>query len=278
MMPKAAENVIKYGVTEIRLQGTIKYNDDGEAIEQINKENARILDGMLRQKQADRQKTFSIAKLNRVDLPRIADFNKKKSQYSKRLSAIMKTIGAKPSMTMRDVRTNYFNALLNRADKKNKLPKSIRQQWLSRWVDYNKSVNLRVLKKSTPDYMLSDVSKIEKELSNHNKQLTLPLEKLFLQLGAEVLSLMGKFMTINPNDAIRNIKKQVDNTAKKVLSSGDPKLIDKLNYELGRLEQLGGWNAVIPSEGITFMYKGELLKLTGAFAPINQLTGLSFRL
>ena len=278
MMPKAAENVIKYGVTEIRLQGTIKYNDDGEPIEQINKENARILDGMLRQKQADRQKTFSIAKLNRVDLPRIADFNKKKSQYSKRLSAIMKTIGAKPSMTMRDVRTNYFNALLNRADKKNKLPKSIRQQWLSRWVDYNKSVNLRVLKKSTPDYMLSDVSNIEKELSNHNKQLTLPLEKLFLQLGAEVLSLMGKFMTINPNDAIRNIKKQVDNTAKKVLSSGDPKLIDKLNYELGRLEQLGGWNAVIPSEGITFMYKGELLKLTGAFAPINQLTGLSFRL
>ena len=126
--------------------------------------------------------------------------------------------------------------------------------------------------------MLSDVSNIEKELSNHNKQLTLPLEKLFLQLGAEVLSLMGKFMTINPNDAIRNIKKQVDNTAKKVLSSGDPKLIDKLNYELGRLEQLGGWNAVIPSEGITFMYKGELLKLTGAFAPINQLTGLSFRL
>ena len=278
IMPKAAENVIKYGVTELRLHGTIKHNDEGEPIEQINKENARMLDGMLRQKQADRQKTFSIAKLNRVDLPRIADFNKKRSQYSKRLSAIMKSIGAKPSMTMRDVRINYFNALLNRADKKKQLSKNVRQQWLSRWVDYNKSINLRVLKKQTPEAILADVSNIEKELSNHNKQLTLPLEKLFLQLGAEVLSLMGKFMAINPNDAIRNIKKQVDNTAKKVLSSGDPKLIDKLNYELGRLEQLGGWNAVIPSEGITFMYKGELLKLTGAFAPINQLTGLSFRL
>ena len=155
---------------------------------------------------------------------------------------------------------------------------STRNLWLSRWADYNKSVNLRNLKKSTPEGILSEILMIEKDFSKHNKQLTLPLEKLFLKLGAEVLALMGKFMALNPNDTIRNIQKQVDNTAKKVLSSGDTKLIDKLNYELGRLEQLGGWNAVVPSEGITFMYKGELIKLTGAFAPINQLTGLNFRL
>ena len=278
MMPKAAENVIKYGVTEIRLQGTIKYNDEGEAVEQINKENARILDGMLRQRQAERQKTFNILKLNKVDLPRIADFTKKKNEYSKKLNAIMKSVGAKPNMTMRDVRINYFNALINRIDKKKTMSNSTRNLWLSRWADYNKSVNLRNLKKSTPEGILSEILMIEKDFSKHNKQLTLPSEKLFLKLGAEVLALMGKFMALNPNDTIRNIQKQVDNTAKKVLSSGDTKLIDKLNYELGRLEQLGGWNAVVPSEGITFMYKGELIKLTGAFAPINQLTGLNFRL
>ncbi len=277
IMPSAAENVIKYGVTEIRLHGTIKHNDEGEPIEQINKENARMLDGMLRQREAERQKTFNIAKLNRVTLPKISDFNKKKSEYLKGLRAIMKTIGAKPSMTMRDVRLNYFNSLLSRADKKGKLSKSIREQWLSRWVDYNKSVNLRVLKKSTPDYMLSDTLKIEKDLSKHNKQLILPLEKLFLKLGAEVMSLISKFMAVNPDETIKNMKKQIDSVTKKVLSSGDTKLIDKLNYEIQRFEQLGGWNAVIPSEGITFMYKGELLKLTGAFAPINQLTGLRFK-
>ena len=43
-------------VTEIRLQGTIKYNDEGEAVEQINKENARILDGMLRQRTSRKTK------------------------------------------------------------------------------------------------------------------------------------------------------------------------------------------------------------------------------
>ena len=57
-----------------------------------------------------------------------------------------------------------------------------------------------------------------------------------------------------------------------------PKLIDKLEYELKRLEDIGGWDAVVPSEGLTFLHKGQLLKLTGAFAPINQLIGLSFRL
>ena len=157
--------------------------------------------------QAERQKTFNILKLNKVDLPRIADFTKKKNEYSKKLNAIMKSVGAKPNMTMRDVRINYFNALINRIDKKKTMSNSTRNLWLSRWADYNKSVNLKNLKKSTPEDILSEILMIEKDFSKHNKQLTLPLEKLFLKLGAEVLALMGKFMALNPNDTIRNIQK-----------------------------------------------------------------------
>ena len=156
-------------------------------------------------------KTLNYSKLNRINLPKISDFKKKKSEYLKKLKSIMKTIGAKPSMTMRDVRVNYFNALLNRADKKGKLSKSVRQQWLSRWVDNNKSVNIRVLRKNTPDYMLSDTLSIEKDLSKHNKQLILPLEKLFLKLGADgkpIYNENGKVMK-GPNYFKPNLNKFV---------------------------------------------------------------------
>ena len=36
---------------------------------------------------------------------------------------------------------------------------------------------------------------------------------------------------------------------------------------------IGGFNAIMPTEGIVFKYNEKLFKLTGAFAPINQLLG-----
>lgn len=278
MMPVNAENVIKYGVTEIRFHGTIKHDDDGNAIEQINKENARMLDGMLRQRDVHKQDTFELKNLPRLNLPSVKELDKKKSKYLSALKKIMKGLGAKPKMTMRDVRVNYFNNLLNKLDVKGKLQPSTRNTILKRWVDYDKRVNLRALKKELPDYMVDGFTKLEKQSSAHNKQLVLPLETLFLKVGGEVLQMMGKFMAVNPNKVVAGLKKQVDDTAKKVIASGDPKLIQKLEYELNRLEQIGGWDTVVPSEGITFLYKGELLKATAQFAPINQLIGLRFRL
>ena len=40
------------------------------------------------------------------------------------------------------------------------------------------------------------------------------------------------------------------------------------------LKTIGGTDAIVPSEGIVFKYKGKTYKFTGAFAPVNQITGL----
>jgi hypothetical protein len=39
---------------------------------------------------------------------------------------------------------------------------------------------------------------------------------------------------------------------------------------------LGGVDKIVPNEGIVFVYKGNTLKLTGAFSPLNQLLGLMY--
>ena len=47
----------------------------------------------------------------------------------------------------------------------------------------------------------------------------------------------------------------------------------KLKLQIEKLEAIGGLNAIVPSEGLVFKYKGNLYKFTGAFAPINQILG-----
>ena len=50
--------------------------------------------------------------------------------------------------------------------------------------------------------------------------------------------------------------------------------VSRLKIQLDRLNAIGGLDAIVPSEGIVFKYKGKTYKFTGAFAPINQITGL----
>ena len=59
-----------------------------------------------------------------------------------------------------------------------------------------------------------------------------------------------------------------------VKSGGDIKKINRLAQQLDKLNSIGGMNSIVPSEGIVFIYKGNTYKLTGAFAPINQITGM----
>jgi hypothetical protein len=42
---------------------------------------------------------------------------------------------------------------------------------------------------------------------------------------------------------------------------------------LKRIDAAGGMDSIVPLEGIVFTFNGKTYKLTGAFAPINQLLG-----
>ena len=61
-----------------------------------------------------------------------------------------------------------------------------------------------------------------------------------------------------------------------IRAGGNIKKLNKLKIQLDRLNAIGGFDAVVPTEGIVFKYNGGTYKFTGAFAPINQITGLMF--
>jgi len=46
--------------------------------------------------------------------------------------------------------------------------------------------------------------------------------------------------------------------------------------ELQRLNAIGGTDKIVPNEGIVFVYGGQTFKLTGTFAPLNQILGLFY--
>ncbi|HAI39966.1 MAG TPA: hypothetical protein DCM40_18650, partial [Maribacter sp.] len=101
-------------------------------------------------------------------------------------------------------------------------------------------------------------------------------ELLFFELGAEVLKNVEGFLAANPDKAIQNIRKQVAAAVKHVRKGGDLKNINRLKAQLEKIQGIGGFKTIVPSEGLVFIYKGNTYKLTGAFAPINQITGMLY--
>jgi hypothetical protein len=83
-------------------------------------------------------------------------------------------------------------------------------------------------------------------------------------------------LAANPDKAVQNIRKQIKSAISTVRSGGDIKKINRLSQQLNKLNSIGGMKSIVPSEGLVFIYKGKTYKLTGAFAPINQITGMIY--
>ena len=112
---------------------------------------------------------------------------------------------------------------------------------------------------------------------NHTAQVKenmKPFEVLFFEVGAEILKNVQGFIAANPNKAVQGIVKRLDNAIKNVQKGGDLKKLNTLKLQLDKLNKIGGTNSIVPSEGIVFKYNGKTYKFTGAFAPVNQITGL----
>ena len=184
----------------------------------------------------------------------------------------MSKFGMKDSSTFAEYHQAYWEDFVDK--KIGDVNNNIKMGLVKRWAFFDKAFRLN--KKTIEDEkILAKVIDIDKQ--KHDAQVKknmLPFEKLFFELGAEVLKNAEGFLAANPDKAIQNIRKQVAKAIGDVRKGGDLKKLNRMTQQLNKINSIGGFKTIVPSEGIVFIYKGNTYKLTGAFAPINQITGM----
>ena len=267
-------NVIPYGQALLVFHGTMEYDMDGKAIGE-NGEAARILAGMIKQVNKDVQDNYTIQGPPVVKLPKSQDLSKKRGKYSSQISKLQKEFGLKDT----DGVANYHQAWWEQWVDKNSpssLDNKTKMGLVKRWAFMDKKFRLdksNISDEKTLEWAKKTDKEDQKKISKKN---IMKFEQIFLGLGAEVLEFTSSALTVNPDSAVRDIKKRIDQTIKDVKKSGDPKKIEKLKLELQRLNSIGGQKKIVPNEGIVFLYKGNTFKLTGTFASVNQILGIFF--
>jgi len=267
-------NVIPYGQALLVFHGTMEYNEEGIAIGE-NQEAAKILAGMIKQVNADVQSAYTIQGPPINELPKSKDLAKLKGKYNSQISKLQSKFKLKDTDGIADYHQAFWMDFVTKKSP-SKLDNRTLMGLVKRWAFYDKS--FRLDKNNITDEKTLEWAKgIDKnDHAKMAKDNIRPFEDIFLGIGADILSFMSSVLAANPDKAVRDMKKRLDQTIKDVRKSGDPKKIAKLKLELERLNAIGGKDKIVPNEGIVFVYGGKTFKLTGTFAPLNQILGLFY--
>ena len=226
------------------------------------------------------QKKYSIGKPQFLKVPKHQDFSKMKGKFLGRLSKLKHRYGLKDNDTLALYHQKWWEVFISQEWPK-KLSGKVVEGLVKRWAFFDKSYSVKNIKEDMKRTDFFDEKALESILSfdkkNHAKQVKenmKPFETLFFEVGATIMKNMSGFMAANPDKAVQGIRKKLDSAISNVRKGGDLKKLNTLKLQLDKLNAIGGTKAIVPSEGIVFKYKGKTYKFTGAFAPINQITGL----
>jgi hypothetical protein len=294
VMTPATQNVIPQNVDMLVFHGTQAYDSAGKAVSVDSegnditselKDSARMLKGMLKQINADVQKRYSLNAPIVVELPKSKTFGDSYAKYSAKIDKLKNKFRLKDNDKVMKYHDSWWRDLLNKQQTKTKeiFPSNVYEALIGRWAYNDKSNKITTIKKDLSDHpkLLAWVTKFEKEdITKQFEENMWPFQFIFLKLGAEVLKNVKGFVAAGGSDDIAKALDVHVKTleSKKIGSVESPdkfkKDMEKLNKNLNRLNSIGGSNAIAPTEGVVFQYKGGTYKLTGTFAPINQIMGI----
>jgi hypothetical protein len=253
--------------------GALKYDDSGTVKGEV-KGSGRILAGMIQQVNQHIQKHYKIGKPQFLTLSKHTDFGKLKGKFSGRLSKLQSQFGLKDSDTLGLYHQKWWESFIQKQNKK--VSDKVLKGLTKRWAFFDKSYAVKDIKNDIKDEKILDwVLSFDK--NDHAKQVKLnmkPFEELFFEVGAEIMKNISDWMAVNPDSTVQRMKKKLDSSISTVRKGGDLKKLNTLKAQLDKLNAIGGTEAIVPSEGIVFKYQAKTYKFKGAFAPINQITGL----
>lgn len=273
----ATKNVIAYETAVLQFHNLVEYDEAGNIVE-TDAAGGGLVQRIIQEANAHLQKTFKIIPPQKIKMGRVENFEDQQAAFINEIDQLRNKYNLKDT----DLVTEYHKAwwadvIRTKAQELGyEIPDAVLTTLIYRWAFNDKSTSITALKKQidNPNFLTWVTDFDKQDFKRYQKQNMEPFETIFLRLGAVVLKNAENFLAVNPSNAVQAIKTELAQLSRELEQSSDPKVLDKLKAELVRIQRLGGFEAIVPSEGIVFTYRGNTYKLTGAFAPVNQILGV----
>ena len=273
----ATKNVIAYETAVLQFHNLVEYDEAGNIVE-TDATGGALVQRIIQDANAHMQKTFKIIPPQQIKIGRLADYEDQQAAFFSEVDQLRNKFNLKDTDLVTEYHKGWWGDVIRTKATEfgYEIPPAVLTTLIYRWAFNDKSTSIVNIKKQieNPEFLNWVVTFDKQDFKSFQKQNMEPFESIFLRLGAVVLQNASNFLAVNPSSAVQAIKTELAQLIRELQTSNDIKTLDKLKVELGRIQRLGGFEAIVPSEGIVFTYKGNTYKLTGAFAPVNQILGV----
>ena len=273
----ATKNVISYDVAVLQFHNLVEYDESGNTVE-TDLTGGGVLQGIIQEANAHLQKTFSFIPPQRIKIGRLEDFEDQQAAFFNEVDQLKTRYGLEDTDLVSDYHKAWWTDVIREKARAvgYEIPDNLLSLLINRWAFFDKSTSIVAVKKliDNPDFANWVTEFDKKDFKTYYKQNMEPFESIFLRLGAVVLQNAQNFLAANPSKSTQELKRDLADLIRELQTTNDINSIKKLEHELKRIQRLGGFEAIVPSEGVVFVYGGNTYKLTGAFAPVNQILGV----
>ncbi len=271
-------NIVAYETAVLQFHNLTEYDDAGNEV-MTDMPGGAALQRAIQDANAHLQKTFQIIPPRELKLGQVDNFEDYQDALFNEVDQLRNRYGLAETDLVFEYHKAWWKDLIEAKSQElgYDIPEQVLTALINRWSIADKSLNKTALKKMIDnDQFLNWVveTDVAANLKNIQYENIQPFESIFLKLGALILQNVSNFVAVNPSKAVQTIRKDLADSIRLLKSSNNIKDLQLLQKHLARIQALGGFDKIVPLEGIVFTYGGNTYKLTGSFAPINQLVGV----
>ena len=270
------KNVIAYEIAVLQFHNLVEYDENGNVV-QTDMTGGAVIQKAIQDANAHMQKTFNLIPPQKIKVGRVENFQDYQDALFKELNQLRDKYQLKDTNYLADYHKAWWRDIIKeKASEMNyDISDELIDQLVRRWSFNDKSNTIVTIKKQidNPEFLNWVSTFDKKDFKQYQKDNLQPFESIFLKLGAEIMKNASNFLAANPNKAVQSIRQEIAQIIRTLRSTNDISKMELLKKQLERIKRLGGFEKIVPVEGIVFTYGGNTYKLTGAFAPINQILG-----
>jgi hypothetical protein len=271
------EQTIPYGSSMLVFHGWKEYDLNGKEIAE-DKISAYTIAKLIDDVNQSQQKRFLIRGPQEYNVKPFENHEERYKEYIDRINKIMSMNSEyTDETTIRDFLFNETREFLY-----DKIPELKDVEWGAVTLDdvilnvsgISKKVDIGKIKKFLSPYVGvgEKVHNFQKDKNFKNIVLK-PIISLFMDLGLDTCRNMRKLLTANPEEAAVKLRKKYLDAINDIKERGTDVGIKYMEDQLSILTDPSALENYLPTEGISFLYKGRIYKLTGYFQVLNRICG-----
>ena len=273
-----AEQTIPYGNSMLVFHGWKEYDIDGEEISE-DKISAFTLAKLIGDVNQSQQQRFLIRGPQEYNIKPFENHEERYRNYIDRINKIM----SRDKEYTDETTINDFLLSETKSFLLKEIPELKDIEWGDKvnmdTISYNVSgiskkvtlANIRSFLKPYPGVI--DKIEVFQKNTKFKTKILLPIISLFMDLGLDTCRNIRKLLTANPDEAAQKLRKKYLDAINDIKENGKEEGIAYLEEQLSMLSDPSALEDYLPTEGITFLYKGKMYKLTGYFQILNNICG-----